>query len=235
MKMKTSVLVGLAAACLVLAALPASAETLREKVLGMVRAADVEADAAAARIEQAAVTATEYAQMPFAPAGIQETVELSGQSPVFAFPEGKARYAALEIPKLRVGSQLAMTQVDLGGAEVRGWRATVRPILILLDADFREVVRWAPETFEYDHSAMRHEGHKAVKRVDQDMVRAKYAVLLADPRAVGERHAMFLNPAAYPYMYESDRHFDLPFAHEGAVLLNFRAQVGFQQRRRMGR
>ena len=233
--MKIRVLARLATACLVLAALPASAETLREKVLSMVRAADVETDAAAARIEQAAATTTDYAQMHFAPAGIQETVELSAQSPVFVFAEGKARYAALEIPQLRVGSQLAMTQVDLGGKEARGWRATVRPILILLDADFREVVRWAPETFDYDHSAMRYEGHKAVRRVDENMVRAKYAVLLADPRAVGERHAMYLNPAVYQYMYESDGHFDLPFAHEGAVLLNFRAQVGFQQRRRMGR
>lgn len=233
MQLKTIVLAGLAAACLGVAAMPASAETFREKVLGMVRAADVEAAAAATRIEQAATT-PDYAQMQFAPAGIQEVVELSGQSPVFVFPEGRARYAALEIPTLRLGSQLAMTQVDKSFS-TRGWRPTVRPILILLDADLREVDRWVPDTFEYDHSAMRHEGHKAVKRVDENMVRAKFAVLLADPRAVGERHAMYLNPVVYQYMYESDRHFDLPFAHEGAVLLNFRAQVGFQQRRRMGR
>jgi hypothetical protein len=227
------VLAPLMAAGLALLALPAAAESLLQKLQGNVRAAVVEAEAAAARIGPAPVAAIDFAGMQFAPAGIQETVELTGQSPVFVFPEGKTRYAAFAIPELRPGSQLAMTQVD-GSLSTRGWRATVRPILLLLDADFREIDRWIPDAFPYDHGGMKHYGHKAVRRVEAHMAKAKYAVLLADPRAVGQVHAVKFQ-SSQMMLFPSENHFELPFSHEGVVLLNFRAQVGFQQRRAMGR
>lgn len=81
---------------------------------------------------------------------------------------------------------------------------------------------------------MKHYGHKAVRRVEAHMAKAKYAVLLADPRAVGQVHAVKFQ-SSQMMLFPSENHFELPFSHEGVVLLNFRAQVGFQQRRAMGR
>lgn len=226
----------LCALALTLSAPAARAGSIEEDIAEGVKHAQAIADASRARLEAAPPCCDGYAQLDFAPARVKSKLELTAQSPVIQLDGGKTRAYALRVPKLRVGSQVGLVQVDRG-TKLEKMQPVVMPMVVLLDEQYQEVGRLAPEKFDYYVGY----GHRSVLKITPEIARARYAIVAANPVSSGRLLTREAQPGTYmmvgaiPVVTPDIPEFQVAYAPEGRLQINFDSRPGYLQRRAEGR
>jgi len=179
----------------------------------------------AQRLATGAVCCTSYRQMNFIPLalGPEREIVLSEASPIFAFPFGKTRFEALELPPLESSDMLVVKAVELiSGPDAK---PIFRPALVLLDEAFQPIEPAPLLTFKDHFNGWSIEGHVETIAIGVNYARARYIVVAADPAFSGQSYVRHAHSSTMPaggnvYVPMSSPQQLYPYGYEGRALIS---------------